>query len=266
MFIRPASDIHNEFSLFNLPATDVDSRANLVLAGDIALADRLNGTLVPFLDDVSARFANVFYIPGNHEYYGSSLLRADEKLADVCKRYPNVFYMQEKSMVIDNVRFIGATLWTDFDRGNPLVTMTAHNEMNDYQHIRTGSRAEPYGRRARPIDMMGLNTQNRFFIKEELEAARDAGQKAVVFTHHSPTILSQSKVYRPGPIDYAYHNTGLEDMILDLRPVLWIHGHSHHPMDYMLGDTRIVSNPRGYAHHPDANEGLGFLGELVIEL
>lgn len=266
MFIRPASDIHNEFSVFNLPVTAVDEKAVLVLAGDIALADALNSTLVPFLDSVTDRFRDVLYIPGNHEYYRSSLLRADEKLADVCKRYQNVHYMQEKSMLLDGVRFIGATLWTDFDRGNPMVCLAAQNEMNDFVHIRTGNRTTPYARKMRPIDVMGINSHNRFFIKEELEKANAANEKAVVFTHHSPSIMSQSSVYKPGPIDYAYHNTGLEDMMLDYNPVLWIHGHSHHPVDYMIGNTRILSNPRGYCKHPSGNEGLGYNGELVIEL
>jgi predicted phosphodiesterase len=268
MFIRPVSDIHNEFSLFNLPATEVDDKAVLVLAGDIAVAKRGETTLAPFLDAVAHRYIAVVYIPGNHEYYNDgSLLRTDDKLRAICERYPNVHYMNRKSMLIEGVRFIGATLWTDFHKGDPLVIMTAHESMNDYECIRTGSFAEPYRRAIRPVDIIGLNLDHRHFITHELKEAKLAGEKVVVFTHHSPSFMSRSPNIKPGPLDYAYYNDcGLEELMLDYEPLVWIHGHSHFPVDYMIGNTRVVSNPRGYSYHKDNDEGLGFVGDLVIEL
>lgn len=266
MFIRPVSDIHNEFSIFNLPVTEMDSRCVLILAGDIALADRINTTLIPFLDSVTDRFADIMYIPGNHEFYHSSLAVGDGKLEVACKRYANVHYMQNKSMVIGDVRFIGSTLWTDFNNGNPIATMTAQSEMNDFNYIRTGSKVEPYERKIRPIDMIGLNHLSRSFITSELKNAHEVGEKAVLFTHHGISMMSCTGAYPAGPMDYAYYNTGMENMILDYEPVLCVHGHSHHPVDYMLGNTRIVNNARGYTKNPDGNEGLGYRPDLVIEV
>lgn len=268
MFIRPVSDIHNEFSLFNLPATEVDSQAVLVLAGDIAIGKRGESTLAPFLDAVHDRYTDVVYIPGNHEYYGDgSLLRTDAKLEAVCKRYPNVHYMNRKSMLIRGVRFIGATLWTDFKRGDPMVMMTAHESMNDFNQIRTGTVAEPYRRTIRPVDIIGINLDHRQFIEHELKQAKLAGEKVVVFTHHGPSVMSRPPDIRTGLLDYAYYNDcGLEELMLDYEPLVWVHGHSHFPVDYMIGNTRVVSNPRGYCRNPDGHEGLGFIGDLTIEL
>lgn len=268
MFIRPLSDVHNEFSTFNVPATDVDSMATLVLAGDIGVAKRPN-TLHPFLEDVSKRFANVLYIPGNHEYYNDgSLLRTEAKLADICAKYPNVHYMNRQTRKIDDVLYIGATLWTDFKKGDPIVMLQAGEELNDYEHIRTGTHAEPYRRTIRPIDIIGIHLDHRSFIETELKKAKLAGEKkVVVFTHHGPSFMSRPKEMRPTNTDWAYYNDcGLEDMMLDYGVSVWIHGHSHYPVDYLIGDTRVVSNPRGYAYHGDKTERSDFSGSLVIEL
>lgn len=266
MFIRPLSDVHNEFSTFNLPPTSVDSETVLLLAGDIALADRTESTLVPFLDSLTERFRDILYIPGNHEYYHSSLMRADDKLKAACARYSNVHYMQEKFMVIDDVMFIGATLWTDFDGGNPIASMTAHQSMNDFNYIRTGPATLPYERKMRPLDVMGINAQHRKFIEDSLKTAHRSGNKAVVFTHHSPTMQSCTGAYPAGPLDYAYYNTRMDDLIMEYGPALWVHGHSHHPIDFMMGETRMCSNPRGYSRDPHGHEGLGFNDQLVIQV
>lgn len=268
MFIRPVSDIHNEFSLYNLPVTEVDGKAVLVLAGDVCVAKRVNSTLVPFLDAVTDRFSDIVYIPGNHEYYGDgSLLRTDAKLEEVCKRYTNVHYMNRKTMLLDGVRFIGATLWTDFKRGDPMVQMTAEEAMNDFKCIRTGTVAEPYRRSIRASDIIGIHIDHRKFIEHELKVAKMAKEKVVVFTHHGPTFLSRPPGSRVGLLDHAYYNDcGLEELMFEYEPAVWIHGHSHYPVDFMVGNTRIVANPRGYSNNPDRDEGLGFFGDLTIEL
>lgn len=266
MYVRPVSDIHNEFSTFNLPVTEFDSRSVLILAGDIAVADRVNGTLIPFLDSVTDRFRDILYIPGNHEYYHGSIGQGEQKLTDACKRYLNVHYANPGAMVIDDVFFIGATLWTDLNRGDPVVRLVAEGQMNDYRAIRHGPKSEPWKHKLKPIDTMALNNEHRRFIAEKLAVGQEAGYtKVVVFTHHGMSMLSRPPQYN-GPLDYAYYNTGLEDMLLEYEPTLCIHGHSHHRVDYMIGKTRMVSNPRGYSRDPDGSEFTEFDRELVIEV
>jgi hypothetical protein len=193
-------------------------------------------------------------------------MRADTKLEAACKRYSNVFYMQERTMMLEDVMFIGATLWTDYNRGNPMAMMAAQSDMNDYKHIRTGSAAAPYLRKSRPLDMLGINHRARLFIENSLRTAQHSGNRAVVFTHHAMTMMARTNAYPHGPLDYAYYNTGLEDMILEYEPVLCIHGHSHHAVDFMLGNTRMLSNPRGYTKDANSDEGLGFNAGLLVEL
>ncbi len=261
MFIRPASDIHNEFGMFTVPPMDSDARGILILSGDIGVGKTIS-TLEPFFDKVSEQFADVLFIPGNHEYYYGSLVTMPAKLEALSRRYMNVHYMDRRMMKIGGIRFVGATLWTDYNSGNPVVIQQCREAMNDFKQIRTGTKAEPYVRRSKPLDFMALNTLDRLFIEQELKAAKEAGERAVVFTHHGPSFLSRPDWERQSPVDYAYYNTGLEDLILDFGPEVWIHGHSHYPVDYMLGDTRIVSNPRGYHGH----ETSLFNDALAIEL
>jgi hypothetical protein len=44
----------------------------------------------------------------------------------------------------------------------------------------------------------------------------------------------------------AYYSD-LSELILDNPQIkTWVHGHMHNQSDYMIGDTRVVTNPRGY--------------------
>lgn len=265
-FIRPLSDIHNEFSVFDLPVTEFDSRAVLVLAGDIGLA-KSGSSLENFLDSVTERFTDILYIPGNHEYYRGSFQRTEGKLMDLCNRYLNVHYMNKKTMFIDGIRYIGATLWTDFNGANPMAMLAAEEAMSDYKVIRTGPKSNPYQRPLRPVDLIGVNMEHRAFIETELRKAKDKAEKVVVFTHHGPSFASRTDAYPPGLLDYAYYNTcKLEDLIYEYEPLLWVHGHSHHPVDIMMGNTRILNNSRGYSNHPAQAESSDFRELLVVTL
>lgn len=269
VYVRPVSDLHNEFSVYNLPVTEFDSQSILMLAGDIAVADA-STTLTLFLDDVADRFTDVLYIPGNHEYYHGSLNRVDDKLSEICNRYGNVHYLNQRAMKIRGFNFIGATLWTDYRGADPMVMMAAQNAMNDYVHIRTGPPGFPYQRPAKPVDMLEIHRRHRAFIEDELTTAKARGDKSVVMTHHGPSFIArppESKVnFRHSVLDYAYYNVGMDAMIDELEPILWVHGHSHFPMDNMIGKTRLLNNPRGYHRRSDGFESSDFDGGLVIEL
>ena len=272
--IRPISDIHNEFSVYNLPVLETDARSALLLAGDICVAES-SSTLTLFLDAHADRFQDVLFIPGNHEYYHGSLRRVDDKLGEICSRYENVHYMNRRAETFNGVRYICATLWTDYRGGDPMVMMAAQGQMNDYVQIRTGPPGFPYQRPLKAIDILPLHRDHRFFIEEELKRGnedRAAGKcnSVVVMTHHSMSFQSRPPQevanFRHGPLDYAYYNVGMEDMIEKYEPDVIVHGHSHFPVDMMLGKTRLVSNPRGYSKTPDGYESLDFRSSFVIEL
>ena len=68
--------------------------------------------------------------------------------------------------------------------------------------------------------------------------------------------------YGDVPLNFCYY-TELTEFILDRAPALWLHGHVHSSFDYMIGDTRVVCNPRGYVGN-EVNPN--FDPELVVEV
>ncbi|MCP1677205.1 putative phosphodiesterase [Natronocella acetinitrilica] len=183
MKIRYMSDLHLEFDGRNEwvpPAVPDDADAVLVLAGDIDVdkhATRLARR-------VAGHFRAVVQICGNHEYYkGGSPVRLIDKLRDTVSDLTNVHLLENGTITVGDVRFIGATLWSDFNWADPASMQLAREQMNDFKRIRTGSVKAPYSRAFSPSDAIRIHLQSRAFIREELEQARAAGQKAVVVTH-----------------------------------------------------------------------------------
>ena len=246
------SDCHIEFSPmkdYTPPECDV-----VVLAGDIGV-----GFLG--LDWAKETFkVPVIAINGNHEFYHQIPFK--DHLEDMRKEAEgsNVHILENDTVIIGDTRFIGATLWTDFDlMGNKyLHQLQAQNDMSDYKHILTS------GRTLRAEDTASEHLFSRYYIREEM--AKPFTGKTVVVTHHAPSELSIHPMYEGRDLNAAYASR-LEYDILDGNPVLWCHGHTHFNFDYMLGDTRIICNPRGYDNEV---EGLvpnsDFKPGLVIEI
>lgn len=273
MRFYPASDIHNEFSVFNFPELERESETTLVLAGDIFVAEEKNSAR-KFLNDVSRRFDEVILVAGNHEYYNGSLLRVPAKIEALSHEYNNVHFLHRRSVKLGGVWFVGATLWTDFKNGDPFAKLEA-GILKDYKKIRTGLRADSkgqlaYARKVTTNDISFENYKDREFIAKELQRLK--GEKVVVVTHHAPHLLSGEAFYRANKmtaLDYAYYNTGLDDLILDYGPAFWIHGHTHYKADYTIGDTRVICNPRGYNELDSngyQNESLVFDTTAILEL
>lgn len=246
MIIHPISDIHLEFAHLQYPAPAADV---IVAAGDI---DR-KGRGVAWL---SEQFGDrpVIYVAGNHEYYGTAIPKHTEQLRLKAKDTA-VHFLERDAIEIDGVRFLGATLWTDFavvqDRHRGMAV--AGEVMTDYRQIRVS----PQYRRLKPMDTLKWHLATVRWLREEL--AR--GGECVVVSHHAPSLRSVAEVERSDPITAAYASE-LEALIQEFEPRLWIHGHTHHAVDYHLGGTRVVSNPRGYADEPVA----AFAPDLLIDI
>lgn len=244
--IRIFSDLHNEFNLFEVPHIKNEDSMVCVLAGDIGVATK-EQTYVDFVTDVAKRHKHVIYIPGNHEYYKSSINRAFDKMKDGLKHIDNLSLFEYGSVQIDNTMFVCGTLWTDFKNADPIVMYNVGKLMNDYRVIRAGTKDDPYKRKFRPIDAMGIHKHHKKFIFDNIEQAKEKNLKVVCVTHHSPTELSVPKMFKDSNdiLNSAYFSN-LENDVLDHKPDVWIHGHMHEAKDYYLGDTRIICNPRGY--------------------
>jgi len=252
--VQIMSDVHIEFGNLHVPESDDDKNTVLVLAGDVGIAKKAY-TYTDFVTEMSDRFRAVIYIMGNHEFYSGSIVTGLAKIWNNLLELSNVHVVENETLVIDNVAFICATLWTDFNKGDPLCIQAAADSftgMNDYKIIRTGpSIADAYQRRFHPEDAIIIHNKSKEFIFNEVVEQKAAGREVVVVTHMSPSWQSVHEIFKTGP--YAHLNgayvSDLEDEIIETKPDLWIHGHTHTSFDYMIGDTRVICNPRGYYPH-----------------
>jgi Icc-related predicted phosphoesterase len=254
--------------MFQLPSLETDKDDVLVLAGDIGLAVKPGQTLGP-VTEWAKGFRKVIHICGNHEYYHGSLLRVKDKIREFYKEYEphNIAFADCEVVRVDNVSFVCATLWTNFNKGNPLAMMSAQQGLNDYKLIRTGVYDMPYMRRMNAYDVFNLHMIDKDFIFRSIAEEKAAGQKVVVVSHHGPSTLSvDTKRYGNDIINWAYVSN-LEEQILDTKPDIYVHGHTHTSFDYIIGDTRVITNPRGYQHEKAAYpENRNFNPTLRIEV
>ena len=256
MKLRIYSDIHLELpgATFVVPELPDDKETVLVLAGDIDTGHNATDFIKPLL----RQFRAVIYVLGNHEFYGNRVDKVQRRWKATNEYHDNLHVLDDAVVVIDDVRFIGSTLWTDMDRGNPLAEMDAQQYLNDYRRITIND----YGRyrKLRPMDTCKMHARSRFFIQERLRESFDG--KTVVVTHHAPLAQCVHERYRGDPLNVCYYSD-LESLFLGYDFNLWIHGHMHDPVhieDVYGKDVR--SNPVGYV----GENRPGFEPELVVEV
>ncbi len=184
----------------------------------------------------------IVYVPGNHEFYHGCI---EERLAagQAACGGTRVHLLDRRSVVLDGVRFIGATLWTDYRLfGDSRFAMeVCRRELNDHRQIKIGP---PGSRRPfRPEDAAALHAGDRVFLEAEL--AHPFSGPTVVITHHAPHSGSVAARYARDPRTPGFVSD-LGDLIRKGRPALWIHGHVHDGFDYMADATRVIANPKGY--------------------
>jgi predicted phosphodiesterase len=247
MKIHVLSDLHCEFAPFDPPRTDADV---VVLAGDTHPGTRGIELAHEWFPD-----RPVVYLAGNHEYYREASPRLLRKLEETA-RGSSIHFLENRQLVMDGVRFLGCTLWTDFELfGERHHSMAAAQAiMNDFRLIRV----EPGYRRFHPADARASHLTSLRWLMEQLDTPFDGA--TVVVTHHAPSLRSVKPHYRDHPATPAYA-TDLE-WLLDGRAALWIHGHTHVRTEYEIGGTRVLSNQRGYPDDPVD----GFDPGLVVQV
>ena len=268
MKIAVCSDLHLEFSPITLPNTE--GAKVLILSGDICVAHSLHdhpankpvpadamkpgrnqGAAVKyreFFHHVSMEYDHVVYVAGNHEFYHGRYPDAYVWLYEEMKQYDNIHFLDMDQIDIDRVTFVGGTLWTDMNKNDPTTMQVIEGMMNDFRIIRN---SQHNYRRFSPLDSVIHHRATLEHIKKVVDS--DATKKYVVVGHHAPTPLSIHEMYKNDVWMNGGYHSDLSEFILD-RPqiALWTHGHTHHPFDYMMGDTRVVCNPRGYKGHDPA--------------
>ena len=242
------SDIHVEFEPFEPPDVDADV---VILAGDIHVKNK--GFFW-----AKERFPDkpVIYVLGNHEYYGEALPKHLIKLKEQAKG-TNIKIVENEHLKIEDVNFLCCTLWSDFSLfGDPRIAgHEAAKMMTDYQKIRVSTTY----RKLRPVDTAGIHHKSIHWLKEEIPKYRD--NKLIIVTHHAPSMLSVPEHDRDDILSAAYASH-LDDLVAESGAKLWIHGHLHTQNDYMIGETRVLCNSRGYPDEPN-NE---FIPDFVVEV
>lgn len=281
MKIAIASDLHLEFGdcdLVNDQGADV-----LILSGDIFVASDLgrpdahnfmegarSHRVVDFFKRCAFQFPHVILIMGNHEHYHGDFAETAGRIRAMIAEagLSNVYLLDCEVRVIDDVTFIGGTLWTDMNKRDPLTLYHMTSMMNDFRVVNNSNRTVSYrtyeqingvDNREQPVfktrsakfspeDAVEEHAKMKAYIQHIVEGKWD--QKFVVVGHHAPSRLSIHEKYQHDTIMNGGYSSSLDEFIMDHPQIrLWTHGHTHEDFDYMIGSTRVVCNPRGYINY-----------------
>ena len=231
---RVFSDLHLEFVDWTPPPA---AAAAILLAGDIAVgAEGIEWARRRFPD------TPIIYVPGNHEFYGAQLPDALDALRAEGRRR-DVHFLDGDECFIGGTRFLGTTLWTDYalygstpadlDR----AMADAEDEMNDFRMI-----SWTPGQRFKPELVREMHITRVQWLAERL--AEPFAGPTVVVTHHLPHRLSIHPRHERARLNPCFASD--LDHLVRAPVALWVHGHTHESIDYVVNGTRVVCNPRGY--------------------
>jgi predicted phosphohydrolase len=244
------SDLHLEHAPFTVPEVDADV---VVLAGDVA----------PGTAGIEWMFRNlpgrtILHVAGNHEFYGHDLPGLLPRLRQAA-RGSDIHVLENDEVVIDGVRFLGCSLWTDFDFAGAdqreETMRICERLVNDYKRISASGHERPL----RAQDTRDIHVASRAWLATHLAAHHDG--PTVVITHHAPLVRSRPDNPLLAAVGGAFASD-LSELMDGANADLWIFGHIHRLVDTVVNGTRVLSNQRGYPHEPVA----GFDPAFVVEV
>jgi hypothetical protein len=206
-------------------------------------------------------------VPGNHEYDNQDFDACHARLRQTCDRL-GITWLEREVVTLDGVRFVGTTLWSDFDAFAPADSGAgpqlgrllkargkAFRAANFYLQ-KTGTT-----RGGQPMLAEGWREQAlvcQAWLRQALDTPFEG--TTVVVTHFAPSLRSADPRYGLTPGTAGFCNA-LDDLLPQAH--LWLHGHLHCPQDYRAGGCRVVANTLGYAAK---GEQQGFREQLVLEI
>jgi len=265
MKIALASDVHLEFG--DLDFDNTDNADVLILGGDICVGNDItqrdpyntmgeqyrSNRYHAFFQRCSARFPHVIFIVGNHEHYHGDFAKTIPHFRDVLGYLPNLHVLEKETFVLDDVTFIGGTLWTDMNKRSIRTLHEISRMMNDFRCVDNSAKSSDqrgWNPRFTTTDAADDHDAMLEYIRLMIEGKFD--QKFVVVGHHAPSRLSTHPRYAHEAIMNGGYSSELDNFILDHPQIrLWTHGHTHEDFDYMIGSTRILCNPRGYINYEE---------------
>jgi len=278
--IAVASDLHIEFGdldIVNESAADV-----LILSGDILIAKDMvqrdpfnvmgeeyrSNRYHDFMQRCSQQFSHVIYIMGNHEHYNGDFANTVPHLKDVLSYLKNVHVLDNETVEIQDVAFVGGTMWTDMNNGDPMTLHRMSSLMNDFRCVsdsrhpvsfKSYEQINGVDNRDRPVfkqragrfspeSAAAEHAKFKGYIQQQIQDRPD--HKFVVCGHHAPSRQSTHPQYAHDTIMNGGYSSDMDKFILDHPQILaFTHGHTHHRFHYQIGNTWILCNPRGYINH-----------------
>jgi Icc-related predicted phosphoesterase len=265
MKIALVSDVHLEFG--DLDFENTHNADVLILGGDICVANDIvqrdpyntlgeeyrSNRFHAFFERCCERFPHVIFIVGNHEHYHGDFTKTVPHFRDVLGYLTNLHILEKEIWVLDDVTFIGGTLWTDMNRRDIRTLHEISRMMNDFRCVNNSAKlADQRGWNGRftTVDAADDHDAMLEYIRLMIEGKWD--QKFVVVGHHAPSRLSTHPRYASEAIMNGGYSSELDDFILDHPQIkLWTHGHTHEDFDYCIGSTRVLCNPRGYVNYEE---------------
>ena len=253
MKLNVLSDLHLSVGGLRHPRNDADV---VVLAGDIARPRESAAWALEFDKPV-------LYVLGNHEFYGGSIEGTPDALKRLCAG-THVHVLDDDEIVIDGVRFLGSTLWTDFmlfgdGDARDAAMADARHLMRDFSRIRLGDATSEL---FTPEDSAALFQRHAEWLSQRLDTEHLG--PTVVITHHAPSRQSVHPRFADSLLSACFVSDA-EHFLGAERAQLWIHGHTHDSFDYSVHGTRVVCNPRGYVQ-AGVNENSRFDPDFTIEV
>jgi hypothetical protein len=200
------------------------------------------------IEDAGKNFAHVLLVPGNHEHYGGVF---EETTGLLRKHLPGVTVLDNEAVEIGGVRFFGTTLWSDFEGRNAECFGRVRRRMGEYFFVKT--RVGDALRRFRPED--ALNAHERAWAALRTELSSNSAPRAVLISHHAPSLQGLNPFHRGNGLDGAYASD-LNHEIAGLSNVAyWVHGHTHIRRVYRIGHVSVRTNGHGFRGRDPAAAG-----------
>ena len=253
MKLHILSDLHLSVGALEPPRADADV---VVLAGDIMRPAQAVAWARQFTQPV-------IYVLGNHEFYGGSLDGTVAEFRRLCAG-TSVHLLDDEALVIDGVRFLGSTLWTDFrlfddEQQRQQAMAQAQELVHDFLRIRLHDGSDEL---FSPAAAAARFARHAAWLDQALDVPH-AGP-TVVITHHAPSTQSIHPRFAGSPLNACFVSDA-EYLLRGQRTALWIHGHTHDSFDYQVDGTRVICNARGYAK-TGVNENARFDPLLTLEV
>lgn len=255
------SDLHLEFSNFNVENKEYDI---IVLAGDISQDFSILESFISKLDENK----KIIFVPGNHEYEGRRMEEVIPKIKELSKDFKNFQPLQNETVDIEGIRFIGTTLWSNFEssgiNNKEEVKKWAKFNVVDFSYI-FKKKILPNGERYVPI--------NPEDMEEEFNKAYDFLSYEL---KNNPTDLTKFVVTHFAPHKNSIHKKYGKDMgspywCNDLESLMgfsdyWVHGHTHDSFNYNVEGTQVICNPRGVSKIFNISENVNFDKDFILNI